>query len=205
VGVARILSYHLRVIPGPRRGLAAAAAGVFAFIALSFLPAARALHYAKIGLSERGAALVWMAPFAVLVALIHERAVRGSLYGALGRRLAVGNAAPVVAFLGALVPAALRLAILPRGGAPPAVLAGHALLVETGLGLGLALLALGTGSTVPGGVAYGAIWAVRLGAAVTFHGAVVPVLETAAAWASALAVAIVLARPLAPFREEVFG
>jgi len=109
------------------------------------------------------------------------------------------------ALLGALVPAALRLAILPRGGAPPVVLAGHALLVETGLGLALALLALGTGSTVPGGVAYGAIWAVRLGGAVTFHGAVVPVFETAAAWASALAVALVLARPLAPFREEVFG
>ena len=201
----RILGYHLHVVPGPERGLAAAAAGVFLLVALSFLPVARALHYAKIGLAERGAALAWMAPLAVVLALFYERIVRGSLYAALGRRLAVGNAAPVVALLGALVPAALRLAILPRGGAPPAVLAGHALLVETGLGLGLALLALGTGSSVPGGVAYGAIWVVRLGAAVTFHGAVVPVLETAAAWVSALAVALVLARPLAPFREEVFG
>jgi len=178
---------------------------VCAAVALSFLPVARLLHYAKVGFSERGAALVWIAPLAVLLALGYERVVRGSLYGALGKRLAVGNAAPVVALLGALVPAALRLAILPRGGAPPVVLAGHVLLVETGLGLALALLALGTGSTVPGGVAYGVIWAVRLGAAVTFHGAVVPVFETAAAWASALAVALVLARPLAPFREEVFG
>ena len=193
------------MVPGPERGLAAAAAGVCAAVALCFLPVARALHYAKVGLAERGAALVWIAPLAVLLALGYERVVRGSLYGALGKRLAVGNAAPVVALLGALVPAALRLAILPRGGAPPVVLAGHALLVETGLGLALALLALGTGSTVPGGVAYGAIWAVRLGGAVTFHGAVVPVFETAAAWASALAVALVLARPLAPHREEVFG
>lgn len=166
---------------------------------------ARLLHYAKLGVTERGAALLFLAPLAVLLALGYERVVRGSLYGALGKRLAVGNAAPVVALLGALVPAALRLAILPRGSAPPLVLAGHALLVETGLGLSLALLALGTGSTLPGGVAYGTIWAVRLAAAVTFHGAVVPVLETAAAWVSALAVALVLARPLAPFREEVFG
>jgi hypothetical protein len=174
-------------------------------VALSFLPVARLLHYAKIGLTERGAALVWMAPVALLFALGYERIVRGSLYAALGKRLPVGTAAPVVALLGALIPAALRLSILPRGGAVPVILAGHAFLVEAGLGLALALLALGTGSTVPGGFSYGAIWAVRLAAAVTFHGSVVPLFETAAAWASALAVALVLSRPLAPWREEVFG
>jgi hypothetical protein len=205
VGAAQKLGYHLIVVPGPERGLAAAAAGVCTGVALSFLPAARLLHYAKIGLSDRGAALVWMAPLAVFLAILYERVVRGSLYGALGRRLAVGNAAPAVAFLGALVPAAIRLWILPRGGAPPVILAGHAFLVESGLGLALALLALGTGSTLPGGFTYGAIWAVRLAAAVTFHGSVVPLLETAAAWASAIAVALVLSRPLAPWREEVFG
>lgn len=205
MGTARNLGYHLCVVPGPERGLAAAAAGVCAVVALSFLPVARLLHYAKLGLSERGATLLWLAPLTILLALGYERIVRGSLYGALGKRLPVGAAAPVVALLGALVPAALRLSILPRGSAAPVVLAGHALLVETGLGLSLALLALGTGSTVPGGFSYGAIWAVRLATAVTFHGSVVPLFETAAAWASALAVALVLSRPLAPWREEVFG
>jgi len=146
-----------------------------------------------------------LVPAALAATLLYEALVRGVLYRAAGRRMAVGVAAPVVAFLGALLPAYLRLQLLPRAAAPLGVLAVQAFLVEAGLGLGLALLALGSGSAVSGGVAYGLLWVSRFGLAVTFVGGVVPLMEIAAAGLAPVAVALVLSRPLAPWREELFG
>ena len=178
---------------------------MFLLVAVSFVPLARFLHYARLGISERGQALLLIGPVCLVAALLHEIVVRGALYGALGRRLAVGAAAPIVALLGAILPAFLRLEFLPRGAAPPGVLAGHAFLVEAGLGLALCLLALSSGSAVPGALAYGLLWVARFGLAVTFVGGVVPMMELAAAWASPLVLSLVLARPLAPWREELLG
>ncbi len=110
-----------------------------------------------------------------------------------------------MAFLGAVLATYLRLTLLPRPSAPIVLATAHAWLVEAGLGLGLCLLALGTGSTVPGGVALGLVWVARFGLSVTFVGGVVPLMELAAAWASPVAVAAILSRPLAPWREELFG
>jgi hypothetical protein len=187
------------------RGYAAAAAGVFLLVALSFVPLARFLHYARLGISERGPALLLIGPVCLAATLLYEAVVRGVIYGAFGRRLAVGAAAPVVALLGAILPAYLRLQFLPRGSAPPGVLAGHAFLVEAGLGLALCLLALAAGSAVPGALAYGLLWITRFGLAITFVGGVVPMMELAAAWATPLVLAFALARPLAPWREELLG
>jgi hypothetical protein len=187
------------------RGFAAAAAGVFLLVAASFVPLARLLHYATLHGSERGSALLLIAPVCLAAALLHEAVVRGALYGALGRRLPVGAAAPVVALLGAILPAFLRLELLPRSTARLGVLTGHAFLVEAGLGLALCLLALAAGSAVPGALAYGLLWIARFGLAVTFVGGVVPMMELAAAWASPLILAFILARPLAPWREDLIG
>jgi hypothetical protein len=188
-----------------RRGLTAAAVGVFLLVALSFVPLARFLHYATLGVSGHGQALLLIGPVCIAAALLYEAIVRGALYGAFGRRLAVGAAAPVVALLGAILPAYLRLQFLPRGTAPPGVLAGHAFLVEAGLGLALCLLALSSGSAVPGALAYGLLWITRFGLTVAFVGGVVPMMELAAAWASPLVLSLVLARPLTPWREELLG
>lgn len=190
---------------GGGRVLPAAAAGAFLVAALTFLPLARLLRYATVARWERGADLLFLVPLFFASALLHERIVRGFLYGALGRKLPVGAAAPVVAFLGAALPTYLRLALLPRPSAPAALVAAQAFLVEAGLGLGLCLLALGTGSTIPGGLAYGLVWIARFGLVVTFVGGVVPLMELAAAWAAPLAATAVLSRPLSPWREELFG
>jgi hypothetical protein len=187
------------------RGITAAAAGLFCLVALSFLPLARLLRYATLRGSGRGAILIAIVPSCFVAALLYERLVRGALYGALGRRLPAGVAAPVVALLGALLPAFLRLTLFPPGPAPLPVLVGHAYFVEVGLGFGLCWLALGTGSSVPGGLALGLVWVARFSVGVTFRGGVVPLMELAAAWAAALVVAAVLSRPLTPYREEVFG
>ena len=203
--VDQTLRYHSAVQPGLGRGFAAAASGVFLLAALSFVPLARFLHYARLGLSERGPSLLLVVPVVLAATLLHEAVVRGALYGAVGSRMAVGAAAPVVALLGAVLPAYLRLQLLPRGTAPLGVLAGHAFLVEAGLGLGLCLLALAAGSAVPGAIAYGLLWITRFGLAVTFVGSVVPMMELASAWATPLVLALVLARPLAPWREELLG
>lgn len=178
---------------------------MFLLVAVSFIPAARLLRYATVGGSGRGAALLLIVPASVAAALLYERVVRGALYRALGKRLPVGAAAPLVALLGALLPAALRLGLLPGGSAPFSALALHACLVELGLGLGLCFLALGTGSTLPGGLALGLLWVSRFSVAVTFRGGVVPALELAAAWTAPFLTAAVLARPLRPWRQELFG
>lgn len=172
-------------------------------VSSSYLLLARLLHYATLSLSEDIGRVALLSIPILAVALVHERLVRGALYSALRARLHPGLAAPAVAFVGGLVLAALRLAFLPRARAPFAVLAVHALLVETLLGFGLAWLALGSGSTVPGGIALGLVWIVRLGAAHVFHGGVVPLLELIFALLAALAVAGILSRELAPHRAAV--
>jgi hypothetical protein len=202
---ARTLSYHSGVQPGGGRVLGAAAAGTFLVVALSFAPLARLFRYATLGTAGRGGELLLLVPASLVSALLHEKVLRGWVYGAFGKRLPVGLSAPVVAFLGAILDAYLRLVLLPRPSAPAVLAAGHAWLVEAGLGLGLCLLALGTGSTVPGGLALGLVWIARFGLSVTFVGGVVPLMELVAAWAAPAAVAAVLARPLTPWREEVFG
>jgi hypothetical protein len=191
------------VQPGNGRGLAAAASGVFLLVAASYVPLARLLRYATVGGSGRGAALLAVVPAALVATLLYERVVRGALYGALGKRLPTGAAAPLVALLGAVLPAFLRLELLPRSTASIKVLAGHAFLVEAGLGLALCLIALAAGSALPGAVGYGLLWVLRFGVGLTFVGGVVPLMELAAAWVAPLAVAVVLARPLEPFREEL--
>ncbi len=187
------------------RGFAAAAAGVLLVVALAYAPVARLLRYAILGISGRAAELLLLVPACVAAALLYEWAVRDALYRALGKRLPVGAAAPLVALLGAILPAFLRLELLPRSSARLGVLAGHAFLVEAGLGLALCLLALAAGSAVPGALAYGFLWIARFSLAVTFVGGVVPMMELAAAWASPVVLAFVLARPLAPWREELIG
>lgn len=178
---------------------------MFLLVAFSFVPLSRLFRYATVGVSGRGAALFVIVPVCLGAALAWEFAVRGALYGALGKRLPTGAAAPVVALLGALLPAFVRLELLPRGPAPVGVVAGHAYLVEAGLGLALCLLALAARSPLPGAVAYGLLWALRFGVGVTFVGGVVPMYELAAAWVSPVVLAFVLAGPLTPYREELIG
>jgi hypothetical protein len=187
-----------------RTGLALLAALALAAVALSFLPLGRALRYVTYYPSD-GPSVPAVILSTIPLALVHERVMRGLVYGVLRRRLEPGLGAPVVAIVGALLPAAVRLWLLPRPPAPLVVLALLAYLVEMLLGLGLAWLALGTGSTVPGALAVAAIWSVRLLVTVRFHGGVVPLLEIVAAGLSALTVALVLVRPLAPHRDAVMG
>ena len=66
-------------------------------------------------------------------------------------------------------------------------------------------LALGTGATWPGGAALSAIWLVKGTVPVAFHGRPVPVLELLAAALGAVAVALVLKKPLAPHRDALWG
>jgi hypothetical protein len=114
-------------------------------------------------------------------------------------------AAPVVAALGAIPVAGLRLWLAPRFAAPPLLAMAHAYLVAFALGLGLAWLALGTGATWPGGAALSAIWLVKGTVPVAFQGRPVPVLELLAAALGAVAVALVLKKPLAPHRDALWG
>ena len=190
--------------PRGRPWLAAAAAAACALLALSYLPAGRALRYAVLNVSS-DARLAWLLPLAVAGAFVNERVVRGWIYGKLRERLTPGLAAPCVAILGAFAPAAARLAVFGRKGAAPALVAGHAFLVASLLGLGLAWLALGTGSTVPGGAALAAVWTTKLGVNVEYVGPAVPFLELVASGLAAAGVAAVLWDPLAPHRDKVMG
>lgn len=187
-----------------RPGLAAGAAAAFALLALSYIPVGRALHYASPGLST-DTRLPWLVPLAVAAAFLHERVVRGFLYDALRRRVPPGLGAPLIAGIGAILPAAARLAVWGRNGAAPVLVAGHALLVGFFLGLGLAWMALATGSTVPGGAGLAAVWAAKLVVAVDHVGPAVPFLELSAAVLAAAGTAFVLWSPLAPHRDRVMG
>ena len=138
---------------GVGAALAAGAAAAFALVSLAYLPAARSLHYLSFSQDVDTRRLLWFAPAAILGAFLFERIVRGTFYGWLREKLPAGMAAPVVAALGAIPVAALRLTLSGPLNAPPALAIGHAYFVAFALGLGLAWLALGTGSTWPGGAA----------------------------------------------------
>ncbi len=188
-----------------RRAPALAAAAVFALAALSYLPAARLLHYASFGGDFDLRRILWLVPLAVAGAFAFERVVRGALYGWLRRKLAAGLAAPAVAALGAVPMVAARLAFGPRFDGPPVLALVHAYLVAFALGLGLAFLALGTASTVPGGAGLAVVWAVKAAMPVVSHGRPVPLLELFAAALAAAAAAFVLREPLAPHRDAMWG
>ena len=181
------------------------AGAAFALAALSYLPVARLMRYASFGGDVDAGRLAWLVPLAVVGAFVFERLVRGSFYGWLRRKLPAGLAAPAVAALGAVPMAAARLTFGARIDGPPILGLVHAYLVAFALGLGLAFLALGTGSTVPGGAALAAVWAVKAAAPVISHGRPVPLLELGAAALAAVAVALVLREPLAPHRDAMWG
>jgi len=185
--------------------LAVSGAAVLALVSLAYLPAARFLHYLSFSGDVNVSRLAWFAPAAVLGAFLFERIVRGSFYGWLRKKLPAGMAAPAVAALGAVPVAAARLSLAPRFEAQPSIAIAHAYLVACALGLGLAWLALGTGATWPGGAALAAIWLVKGALPVAFHGRPVPVLELFAAALGAVAVALVLKKPLAPHRDALWG
>jgi hypothetical protein len=195
------------VEPSERRApaRAAGAALVFAAAALAYVPAARALHYASFSGDVDAARLAWLVPLAIVGAFAFERVVRGGFYAWLRAKLPAGLAAPAVAALGAVPMAAARLAFGSRFDGPPVLGLLHAYLVAVALGLGLAWLALGTGSTLPGGAALAAVWAVKAAAPVVSHGRPVPLLELLAAALAAAATALVLNRPLAPHRAAMWG
>jgi len=195
------------VEPSERRApaLAAGAALAFAVAALSYLPAARFLRYASFSGDVDAGRLAWLVPLAVAGAFAFERVVRGGFYRWLRGKLPAGLAAPVVAALGAIPMAAARLAFGARFDGPPVLGLVHAYLVAFALGLGLAWLALGTGSTLPGGAALAAVWAVKVAAPVVSHGRPVPLLELLAAVLAAAAAAFVLYKPLAPHRDAMWG
>ncbi len=185
--------------------LAAGAAAALAAVSLAYLPAARSLHYLSFSGDVDASRLRWFLPAVVAFAFLFEKIVRGTLYGWLRRVLPPGTAAPAVAALGAVPIVALRFALAPRLDAPLLLAIAHAYLVAFALGLGLAWLALGTEATWPGGAALAAIWAVKGALPVSFHGRPVPVLELLAAILAALAVALVLRKPLAPHRAAMWG
>ncbi len=191
--------------PSERRAPAFAAGAAFVVAALSYLPGARLLHYASFSGDIDARRLAWLVPLAVVGALVFERIVRGSLYGWLRTKLPAGLAAPAVAALGAVPMVAARLVFAPRFDGPPILGLVHAYLVACALGLGLAFLALGTGSTVPGGAALAVVWAVKAAAPVVSHGRPVPLLELAAAAIAAVVAALVLHKSLAPHRAAMWG
>lgn len=191
--------------PPEHRAPALAAAAVFALVALSYLPAARFLHYASFSGDVDAARLAWLVPLAIAGAFVFERVVRGAFYGWLRAKLPPGLAAPAVAALGAIPMAAARLEFGTRFDGPPVLGLVHAYLVAFVLGLGLAWLALGTGSTLPGGGALALVWAVKAAAPVVSHGRPVPLLELLAAALAAAAAALVLHRSLAPHRAAMWG
>jgi hypothetical protein len=195
------------VEPSERRApaLAAGAALAFAVAALSYLPVARFLRYASFSGDVDAGRLAWLVPLAVAGAFAFERLARGTFYGWLRKKLPAGLAAPAVAALGAIPMAAARLAFGSRFDGPPVLGLVHAYLVAFALGLGLAWLALGTGSTLPGGAALAAVWAVKAAAPVVSHGRPVPLFELLAAVLAAASAAFVLYKPLAPHRAAMWG
>jgi len=193
------------VEPPEGRAPALAAGVVFAVAALSYLPVARFLHYASFSGDVDPVRLAWLVPLAAAGAFVFEKIVRGALYAWLRRKLPAGLAAPAVAALGAIPMVAARLAFGARFDGPPILGLVHAYLVAFALGLGLTFLALGTGSTVPGGAALAVVWSVKAAAPVISHGRPVPLLELLAAALAAASAAVVLREPLAPHRDAMWG
>lgn len=180
---------------------------VLAFLAaaLSYLPAARALRYATIALLTRPAAWHWALLLVLPAAFLHEKLVRGLLYGTLQARVRPGFAAPLAALAGVVVPVAVRLWLFRFPAVPWPLVAGQALLVELPLSLALCFLALATGRTLPSSVALFLLWAARIVVVPTFRGSPLPTLEILAAILAAVVVPLVLHKPLAPHREALEG
>ena len=178
---------------------------VFVLGAFLHLPAGYFLRYARVDLLPSPGLFLAGVPLAIAAALVHEALVRGKLYAALQLALPAGLAAPSAALAGAVVPLAARLYLFPVPNVPFPAVAGHVLMVEFVLSLGLTWIALGTGSTRPGTAALAALWILRMAFGVRFHGGALPLLELAAAVAATLLVAKVLAEPLAPHRERLLG
>ncbi|HKC25876.1 MAG TPA: hypothetical protein VKF32_14100 [Thermoanaerobaculia bacterium] len=185
------------------RVLSALAAAALVLVSSSYLAAARLLRFATLSSTDEPPRAALFLAVVAACALVHERFVRGELYTALRSSLAPGRSAPIVALVGALAPAAARFALLPRPRAPLAIAASHAFLVEALLGFGLTWLALASSTWLFSAAALTLVWAVRLFVVPVFHGGVVPLLEALAALLAALAVAGILARPLAPHRAAV--
>lgn len=194
---------------GARISTALAVAALVAVSSLH-LAAGRLLRYATLSPTDSAGRAALTFALVAAGAVMHEIAVRGVLYRALRARMTPGLAAPVVALVGAVAPAAVRLLVLPRPPAPFAVVAAQAYLVEALLGLGLAWIALArsdersaAAQTWPCAAALALVFAVRLFVVPVFHGGVVPLLELAAALLASLSVAAILSRPLAPHRAAV--
>ncbi len=160
---------------------AVAAVGAFVLGALSFLPAGYALRYAALARTDRPGRAAAIAFGALLVALVHERVVRGALYGTLRAHLPAGVPAALAAVAGALVPLAARLLLFPVPGVNPVVVVTQAALVEVALSLGVCWLALATGRTLPGAIALSLVWLSRAVVVVSFRGGAVPLMEIVAA------------------------
>jgi hypothetical protein len=183
--------------------LTALGAAAVVVVSSAYLLVARLLHYATVALSEPLGRAVLVTAIAAALAVLHERLVRGALYARLRARMTPGLAAPATAVIGALVPAFARLALVPQPRVPLWLLGVQGFLTDFLLGLGLCWLVLGTGSWAASGAALALVFCVRLLLHVTYHGGVVPVLEMLSAGLAALAVAGVLAAPLAPHRDAV--
>ena len=190
---------------GERNVLPGLAVLAFLAAALSYLPAARLLRYATIALFARPAAWHAALLLAIPVVLLHEKLVRGLLYGALRARVRPGFGAPLAAFAGAVLPLAVRLFLFRFPAVPWPLVAGQAFLVELPLSFALCLLALGTGGTRASSVALLLLWAARVVVVPTFRGSPLPTLEILAAILAAVVVPLVLHRPLAPHREALEG
>ena len=190
---------------GERWSLPLVAVLAFLAAALSYLPAARALRYATIAFFPRPAAWHVALLAAIPVVLLHEKLVRGLLYGALRARMRPGFGAPLAALAGVVVPVAVRLVLFRFPAVPWPLVAGQAFLVELPLSLALCLLALGTGGTRASSAALLLLWAARVVVVPTFRGSPLPTLEILAAVLAAVVVPLVLHKPLAPHREAMEG
>jgi hypothetical protein len=186
-------------------GAGVAAVAAFVAAASLHLPLGYLFRYARIDLFPRPFLALAALPLAVVIAFLHEGAIRGKLYGFLQERVPPGLAAPLAALAGTALPLAARLVLFPVPGVPPLLVASHAFGVEYLLSLGLTWMALGTASTRPGTYALAALWALRLSLGVRFHGGVFPLMEMGAAGAAALLVTQVLRASLAPHRDRVLG
>ena len=190
---------------GERTFLPGLAVLAFLAAALSYLAAARALHYATISFFTRPAAWHVALLLAVPAALLHEKLVRGLLYGALRARVRPGFGAPLAALAGVVVPTAVRLWLFRFPAVPWPLVAAQAFLVELPLSFALCFLALATGRTLPSSAALFLLWAARVAIVPTFRGSPLPTLEILAAILAAVVVPLVLHKPLAPHREALEG
>ncbi len=186
-------------------GLSVAGVVAFLFGATLHLTLGYVLRFAYLKTDELAMSPFVALPGALAAGLAVEWALRGRLYPALRAKLPVGFAAPVVAVLGGIALSILRVELLVHPDVPILLLYVQGFVVEALLGLGLCWIALGTGSWIPGGVALGLLWALRLSTIVVFHGAVLPVFEMIAAAAAGGFAALALYKPLRPHRELLMG